>query len=51
MSANTFIHDNFLLENKYAEELYHNYSKISQLLIITIILIRSLLQKIRFLII
>lgn len=26
MSA-TFIHDNFLLENKYAEELYHNYSK------------------------
>ncbi|MGV3459812.1 MAG: glucuronate isomerase [Flavobacterium sp.] len=23
----TFIHDNFLLENKYAEELYHNYSK------------------------
>ena len=22
-----FIHDNFLLENKYAEELYHNYSK------------------------
>jgi len=27
MSANTFIHDNFLLENKYAEELYHNYSK------------------------
>ncbi|MRX38546.1 glucuronate isomerase [Flavobacterium sp. LC2016-23] len=28
MSANkTFINDNFLLENKYAEELYHNYSK------------------------
>lgn len=26
MSSN-FIHDNFLLENKYAEELYHNYSK------------------------
>lgn len=26
MSKN-FIHDNFLLENKYAEELYHNYSK------------------------
>jgi glucuronate isomerase len=26
MSA-IFIHDNFLLENKYAEELYHNYSK------------------------
>ena len=26
MSAK-FIHDNFLLENKYAEELYHNYSK------------------------
>lgn len=25
--ATTFIHDNFLLENKYAEELYHNYSK------------------------
>lgn len=23
----TFIHDNFLLENKFAEELYHNYSK------------------------
>lgn len=23
----TFIHENFLLENKYAEELYHNYSK------------------------
>lgn len=23
----TFINDNFLLENKYAEELYHNYSK------------------------
>lgn len=22
-----FIHDNFLLENKYAEELYHNFSK------------------------
>ena len=22
-----FIHDNFLLENKYAEELYHTYSK------------------------
>jgi glucuronate isomerase len=27
MQKNTFIHDNFLLENKYAEELYHNYSK------------------------
>ncbi|WP_456311906.1 glucuronate isomerase [Pseudomonas shirazensis] len=27
MSAKTFINDNFLLENKYAEELYHNYSK------------------------
>jgi glucuronate isomerase len=27
MSAKTFIHDNFLLENKFAEELYHNYSK------------------------
>ena len=26
MSTN-FIHDNFLLENKFAEELYHNYSK------------------------
>lgn len=26
MSKN-FIHDNFLLENSYAEELYHNYSK------------------------
>jgi len=26
MSSN-FIHDNFLLENKYAEELYHKYSK------------------------
>ncbi|WP_338359444.1 glucuronate isomerase [Yeosuana marina] len=26
MSKN-FIHDNFLLENKYAEELYHNFSK------------------------
>ena len=25
--STTFIHDNFLLENKYAEELYHNYSK------------------------
>ncbi|WP_298493781.1 glucuronate isomerase [uncultured Algibacter sp.] len=25
--SNKFIHDNFLLENKYAEELYHNYSK------------------------
>ncbi|MFL1013466.1 glucuronate isomerase [Flavisericum labens] len=25
--SKTFIHDNFLLENKYAEELYHNYSK------------------------
>ncbi|MFP9115426.1 glucuronate isomerase [Flavobacterium sp. RHBU_3] len=25
--ATNFIHDNFLLENKYAEELYHNYSK------------------------
>ncbi len=24
---NNFIHDNFLLENKFAEELYHNYSK------------------------
>ncbi|MCC9065669.1 glucuronate isomerase [Flavobacterium piscisymbiosum] len=28
MSLNqTFINDNFLLENKFAEELYHNYSK------------------------
>ncbi|GIZ08893.1 glucuronate isomerase [Flavobacterium sp. UMI-01] len=25
--STTFISDNFLLENKYAEELYHNYSK------------------------
>jgi glucuronate isomerase len=25
--STTFIHDNFLLENKYAEELYHKYSK------------------------
>jgi len=25
--STTFIHDNFLLENKYAEELYYNYSK------------------------
>ncbi|UBB88666.1 glucuronate isomerase [Candidatus Kaistella beijingensis] len=25
--ASQFIHDNFLLENKFAEELYHNYSK------------------------
>ncbi|WP_372754200.1 glucuronate isomerase [Mariniflexile sp.] len=25
--SNKFIHDNFLLENKYAEELFHNYSK------------------------
>ena len=25
--STTFIHDNFLLENKYAEELYHDYSK------------------------
>ena len=25
--STTFIHDNFLLDNKYAEELYHNYSK------------------------
>lgn len=25
--AKNFIHDNFLLENKFAEELYHNYSK------------------------
>jgi len=25
--SKAFIHDNFLLENKYAEELYHNYSK------------------------
>lgn len=25
--STTFIHDNFLLENNYAEELYHNYSK------------------------
>ncbi len=24
---NTFIHDDFLLENKYAQELYHNYAK------------------------
>lgn len=27
MKSKAFIHDNFLLENKYAEELYHNYSK------------------------
>lgn len=27
MSTKTFINDNFLLENKFAEELYHNYSK------------------------
>ncbi|KAA5827996.1 glucuronate isomerase [Algibacter amylolyticus] len=27
MMSDKFIHDNFLLENKYAEELYHNYSK------------------------
>ncbi|ALJ05923.1 glucuronate isomerase [Pseudalgibacter alginicilyticus] len=27
MTNKKFIHDNFLLENKYAEELYHNYSK------------------------
>jgi len=27
MMSKAFIHDNFLLENKYAEELYHNYSK------------------------
>ncbi|TDW48032.1 D-glucuronate isomerase [Flavobacterium sp. 270] len=27
MSNTTFINDNFLLENKFAEELYHNYSK------------------------
>ena len=27
MSEKTFIHDNFLLENKYAEELYHTYAK------------------------
>ncbi len=26
MSNTNFIHDNFLLENKYAEELYHNYA-------------------------
>lgn len=25
--SKTFIHENFLLENKYAEELYHNYAK------------------------
>lgn len=25
--TNNFIHDNFLLENKYAEELYHSYAK------------------------
>lgn len=25
--STSFIHDNFLLENKFAEELYHNYSK------------------------
>ncbi|KMQ70992.1 glucuronate isomerase [Chryseobacterium koreense] len=25
--ATNFIHDNFLLENKFAEELFHNYSK------------------------
>lgn len=29
---NKFIHDNFLLENKYAEELYHNYSKIQPII-------------------
>ncbi|MDN3594900.1 glucuronate isomerase [Zunongwangia endophytica] len=27
MSTKTFITDNFLLENKYAEELYHSYAK------------------------
>ncbi|WP_417887947.1 glucuronate isomerase, partial [Zunongwangia sp.] len=27
MSTKTFITDNFLLENKYAEELYHQYAK------------------------
>ena len=27
INTKTFIHDNFLLENKYAEELYHGYSK------------------------
>ncbi|MFW0739330.1 glucuronate isomerase [Flavobacterium sp. T12S277] len=27
MSSNTFINDNFLLENKFAEELYHAYAK------------------------
>jgi len=27
VTPKSFIHDNFLLENKYAEELYHNYSK------------------------
>ncbi|APY11555.1 glucuronate isomerase [Seonamhaeicola sp. S2-3] len=27
-----FIHDNFLLENEYAEELYHNYSKNSPII-------------------
>ena len=26
LKKNGFIHDNFLLENKYAEELYHNYA-------------------------
>jgi glucuronate isomerase len=26
MGKSNFIHDNFLLENKYAEELYHNYA-------------------------
>ena len=32
MASQNFIHDHFLLENKYAEELYHNYA--SQLPII-----------------
>ncbi|MBK0370760.1 glucuronate isomerase [Flavobacterium agrisoli] len=32
MSTKSFIHDNFLLENKYAEELYHNYSKIQPII-------------------
>jgi len=27
MSTKSFINDNFLLENKYAEELYHNFAK------------------------
>jgi len=27
MSKNKYLHDNFMLENKYAEELYHSYAK------------------------